>query len=383
MKSSEQLAEKLASQWNNADLREKRLLVPESWPISLAIGKPTATLIKHNLERVRKHIEQWRAVTIGKVVWNKMKYRDTLEAIEVPTQWQLQKPSEWIEATGNRSIKAEFQKLSSIVSAVDPQFHTLLVRQRHLTTDKLESEITQACALALELEQNCANGLPLRALSIAGIDSKFFERHRRLIIKLLDVRFEGLVSEIGLESFLNALNESDHWLLVADLDGSLLPFKQMRIRDSELKTTALPAPNILIIENEQCLHQLPPAEHTIAILGAGLNLSWMQSPWLSSKRLAYWGDIDTWGLTMLAQARRFQPALTALMMTKIIFEKEYSYKAVREPETAGNNPPEGLTAQESQLYDHLLRVEHGRLEQEFLSPELIGKTVLNWAATTI
>lgn len=381
MKSPEQLAEKLARQWNNADIREKRLLDSESWPIELSIGKPTATQLKHNLASVRKHLEQWRSVDTGKVVWDRIKYRDTLEAIELPIEWQLQKPTEWIEATGNRSIKKEFRKLSRVVSNIAPIFHALLIRQRHLAADKTESEIIQACTLALALEQGCANGLPLRALSIAGIDSKFFERHRRLMIKLLDVRFDGLISEIGMEAFLGALNESDHWLLIADLDGTLLPFKQMRIRDSELKTTALPSPNVLIVENEQCLHQLPQAKHTIAILGAGLNLSWMSASWLSTKRISYWGDLDTWGLVMLAQARRFQPALTALMMTETIFKNLYAGKTVPEPKTAGNNPPAELTTQESQLYEHLLSVENGRLEQEFLSPELVRKTVLDWAKT--
>ena len=67
-------------------------------------------------------------------------------------------------------------------------------------------------------------------LSIEGIDTKFFERNAQLVTALLDVRFDGEVSKIGLASFLGAFTESDHWLLLLDLDGSLLPFKQMRVR---------------------------------------------------------------------------------------------------------------------------------------------------------
>lgn len=293
----------------------------------------------------------------------------------------MNKPSDWIEATDSRIIKAEFLKLSHVISAISPCFHSLLIRQRYLSADKEASEIIKACELALKLEQNCASGIPLRALSAAGIDSKFFERSRRLIIKLLDVRFEGLASEIGLEAFLGALNDNDHWLLIADLDGSILPFKQMRIRDSELQTTPLVASNILIVENERCLHQLPHVGGTIAILGAGLNLSWVAASWLNEKSVTYWGDIDTWGLSMLAKARQHQSLLTALLMTETVYQQHHADKAVVEPKTAGSSPPEGLTVQESQLYKRLLKDKKGRLEQEFLSPALVKKEVLSWAGS--
>ena len=116
----------------------------------------------------------------------------------------------------------------------------------------------------------CALGRPLRALSALGVDSKFFERNRGLLIQLLDVRFEGEVSDRGLgEEFLGALSEGDHWLLVAPLGPGLLPFSQQRIRASELQSVALPGSHVLIVENERCLHQLPALADTVACWGRG------------------------------------------------------------------------------------------------------------------
>jgi hypothetical protein len=96
-----------------------------------------------------------------------------------------------------------------------------------------------------------------------------------------------------LEGFLGALSEGDHWLLVAPLGPELLPFSQQRVRASELRGMALPGSHVIIVENEQCLHQLPPVADTVAVLGAGLNLEWMQSEGLGTKRIGYWGDLDT------------------------------------------------------------------------------------------
>lgn len=378
MKSTNELVQKLARQWHRADIREDRLLNAECWPVELNIGTPTAAMLKQDLDHIRRHISQWRQVQAGDVVWKKVKYRDAEETIELPVIWRLHKPSDWITATDNRDIKREFLKLGNILSQVDPLFHSLLIRQRRLITDKTEFEVIQACRLGLELEQGCANGLPLRTLSIAGIDSKFFERHRALIIKLLDLRFDGLIGEIGLEAFLDAANENDHWLLLADLDGCCIPFQQIRVRASELKTTPLAVENILLVENEKCLPLIPQAKQTVAILGSGLNLAWMEGGWLSNKRIAYWGDIDTWGLTMLSMARRLQPDLTALMMDRATFDEHSAHKAVAEPRVAGNAPPSHLTELEASLYEYLLELDHGRLEQEFLSTGQVREEVLGW-----
>lgn len=378
MKSPQQLTTKLARQWAHADTREKRLLSTEAWPIELTIGKPGSQAIKHHLNNVRTHLNQWRNINIGEVVWEHVQFRDTQDAIEIPKVWRLHKPSDWIAATQDRVIKKEFESLAHVVSQTDPLFHSLLIRQRHLSASKSDAEIILACKLALELTPQCARNQPLRALSIAGIDSKFFERNRRLIIKLLDIRFDGLISDIGLEAFLGASKEEGHWLLIVDLDGTLLPFEQMRIRDSELATTSLPGSHTLIIENERCLHQLPRIKNTTAILGAGLNLNWMQASWLDNKSIAYWGDVDTWGLSMLATARQHQPSLTALLMTDTVFKTYQTEKAVAEPVTAGDAPPKTLTASETALYQKLITSEQGRLEQEFIPTAQVHNAIREW-----
>lgn len=378
MRSPEELAVRLARQWYDADTREQRLLNPDSWPLRIHIGKPSGSDVTEQFERVRAHVSRWRAVNVGTVELEQVSFRSTAEPIDVPKSWALASPSEWVEATGSGQIQSEYQRLARVVAAVDPMFHRLLVRRRQLVLDRDEAEVIKAAELALLLESGCAAGAPLRALSLAGIDSKFIERNRALLVALLDVRFDGLISDLGLEEFLGALNASDHWLLVADLDGSLLCFSQQRVRDKELFNTNLPADHILVVENERSLHQLPKADNVIAILGAGLNLAWMDAPWLDKKRVGYWGDIDTWGLLMLGRARTHQSSLTPLLMSETEFDKYGEDHAVPEPNPAGQIPPQGLNADEEVLYSRLLRSEKGRLEQEFLPSEAVALAVASW-----
>lgn len=382
MKSPADLALKLARQWQNAELREQRLLQADSWPLRISIGKPSGRVISENLEKVRGHLDQWRSVKVGKIDWASQKFRSASEEVQVPEIWVLNSPTEWIEAANDSEMRREYQALCRLVPEVDERFRRLLIRKRRLVLDKPENEVIQSAKVALLLSPGLAEGKPLRALSIGGIDSKFFERNRQLLVQMLDILFDGQVSELGLEAFLGADDEGHHWLLVADVDGGLLPFSQLRVRARELQEVPLPGANVLIIENERSIHQLPRVAGTVAILGAGLNLSWMRASWLAGKKLAYWGDVDTWGLTMLARARELQPTLMPLLMNKEIFDAFARESAVQEPQPAESIPLAGLTSDERTFYGELLRRNEGRLEQEFLPDRVVHSSIFQWLKTT-
>ncbi len=380
MKSPAELALRWARQWEVADTREQRLLDARSWPVSLSIGKPSTAEFTQRTTDVREHLKRWRAVGVGRVLWESVTYRGGSEPVDVPVQWVLDSPSEWSAACDQPAVRKEFERLGRLVAAADPVFHRTLVRQRHLFQDKPEAEISQAIELAGVLTPGCAAGRPLRALGVCGVDTKFFERHRALIVQLLDARFDGQVSDLGLEAFLEALDESEHWLLVAPLAPGLLPFAQQRVRAREIATQPLPGSHLVIVENERCLHQLPSLPETVAVLGAGLNLEWLSAAWLQDRRIAYWGDLDTWGLLMLSRARERQTHLGPLLMSRRLFDALAATSAVVESSPAGEQPPDGLTDPERELYVYLRKLEKGRLEQEIVPRERVMSEFVAWRA---
>ena len=382
MKSPTELKVILQRQWENPNIRESRLLSASSgWPILLPIGPPSPRKLNRNLDEVKRHVEEWRQVRVGEVIWERVRYRATSASVDIPISWKLKKPTEWIDAIGDSAVRHEFQTMANLVEHTPSDFHSLFIRRRSLWSGKPIQEVLQAANLANSLAPGCAQGRPLRLISLEGIDTKFFERHSNLVTTLLDARFDGEVSRIGLEDFLGAFRDGDHWLLIVALDSSILPFKKLRVRSSELRDSALPGSRLLIIENEACQHQLPNVTDTIAVLGAGFALNWTDGPWLTSKKVAYWGDIDTWGLQFLARARTAIPHLDPLLMTEDIF-KEFEQSAVSEPVVAGANAPAGLTNAETKLYRRLIRETRGRLEQEFLPLNLVHECIFEWAKSS-
>jgi hypothetical protein len=389
MKSPQALAAKLAQQWNSADWRERQLLGGSAaWPLALAIGQPDPGVFMGDAAALRSHLQQWRAVEqhgLGSVQWQERRYRGSSDAIAVPTHWQLGKPSQCIAALshfkvpGHAQAKSDYARLSTLIAAVQrPGFQRLLVRRLVQWRDTPTEAVIAAAHMALQLEPGCAQGRPLRALALQGNDSKFFERHTSLLTALLDERFDGEASCQGLVGFLGALPEDDHWLLIVPLAPGLLPFARQRVRASELLTTPLPAHRILLVENERCLHQLPqPVPGTIAVLGAGLNLGWLAAPWLQACRVGYWGDLDTWGLHMLAIARGHVPQLHALLMDQATFSAHHAL-AVTEPVHAPQSGHGALRPDEAALDGHLRALEKGRLEQEFLPTDAVHPAVRAW-----
>ena len=389
MRSPEQLAEQLARRWQRSDWREAHLLPnPGAWPLRLDVGAPSADSFRSASPALRQHLQAWRAVSErgpGSVQWTPRSYRGGAAPLDVPVQWTLERPSEALAAitrfavNGHAEIAADYQALVAVLAQVEAPFQRLLLRRlalwRHLPTE----QVATAARVALQLTPGCAAGKPLRALAVAGNDSKFFERHASLLKALLDERFDGEASRQGLSDFLGASPEGEHWVLVAPLDAGLLPFRRQRVPTSELQHSALPAQRILLVENERSLHQLPtPLPQTIAVLGSGLNLAWLTAPWLQACDVAYWGDIDTWGLAMLASARRHLPQLHALLMDRATFDA-HAERAVAEPVQASELSQSGLLAHEVALAQHLRTLDKGRLEQEFLPAEAVACAVRQWA----
>jgi len=377
MKSPEQISEALVRQWQRPAKRQELFNNAASWPISLNIGKPSPKQISQNVTEVRSHVQKWRAIRIGNVCFEPIKYRSTSEPISVPTKWRFEGIQEWINACNNRSVKGEYERLQLALAKAHPSFHSVLIRYFSKWLHLPEADLFASLDLAMRLEPGMAKGLPLRMISGEGLDTKFYERNEQFLVTLLDQRFNSEVGKVGLRTFLEAAADDEHWVLVADKDGKLLPFQSLRLKTSELGKSSLPGENLFIIENERCLHQLPEViPNTIVVLGCGLDLAWTAAEWLSAKNIFYWGDIDTWGLKCLAQVRQNHPDVKALMTTEKIFD-EYVKHSVKEPNPSDSIAPSGLTISEQKLYERLLTEERGRLEQEFIPLEIVHRMVMN------
>ena len=377
MKSPDEVREVLRRQWENGELRARRLLRADAWPFEITIGLPNAAQVVGDTYGVSAHVQRWRSCGLPGVIWTTKRYRDAADDITLPAKVRLEKPSQWIDACDDRSVKTEFDRLAAMIESSESCFHGVLIRRRGLWRSAEQSEVLDACRIASQLSPGIARRRPLRLLSEFSVDTKFFERHRNLLQTLLDQRFGGEVSRMGLFEFLDVQNEAEHWLLVIDLDGGLLPYRHIRVRSRDLHDKPLPVSSVLIVENEMCSHLLPKLPDTIAVLGSGLDVQWLDTEWLRQRYVGYWGDIDTWGLLILDRVRKLLPKVATLMMDRFTFESHAS-NHVTEHAHATIAQPTSLTADEQAFFEYLAASQRGRLEQEFLPLAFVQSALRQW-----
>ena len=98
----------------------------------IAIGKPTGRQFADQTGLVQAHVQRWRQVTVGEVVFQDINFRAAAEPVSLPVQWVLHTPSEWAAATADGDVQQEFALLETLVGSVNQRYWEVLVRERAL-----------------------------------------------------------------------------------------------------------------------------------------------------------------------------------------------------------------------------------------------------------
>jgi len=375
----------LTREWENKARLKARLLGRKSFPIQISLKPPSAPAAIDHLAHFQHFIHAWQTYPHQHwVQWEDRSYRQ-LGQQRVPKFFVLDSVQALIQFIGDQAVQRSQrweQNMSPLLAISSDLYPTLI---KHL--DKIESmQATDSQLLAdliTQLSPGLGIGQYLRALPLVGIDTKFLEYHQTLIADILDVLHQQAVSNAGgLLQWLGCYQNPKGWLMVRPLCQETTlkmgQFPLLQLPTEVLRQQVLPAQHILVVENIQSGLGLPKMNDTIAVFGGGQNVAWMDATWLKQKHVAYWGDIDTWGLAILSQVRSKLSTVTALMMDKVTLER-YQSRMVNEPKPV-ENLPEFLTTAETQLFLALKANHYGmsRLEQERLPPDYIHDQLDSW-----
>jgi hypothetical protein len=158
------------------------------------------------------------------------------------------------------------------------------------------------------------------------------------------------------------------------LDPTLAPMSGVRCPDLSLDAESFsragaalaPVKRVFITENEINFLAFPAVKNSVVIFGAGYGWDALsRAEWLGSRRIYYWGDIDTHGFAILDQLRFHFPHVTSLLMdveTLAMHQGSWGRES-----TPGKAVLTRLSAAEAALYHDLCNDTFGqsvRLEQE-------------------
>jgi len=383
MKSPEALRKRLHARW--LAHRYDWVAGGGEWPLSLSIGGDglKADTVAGHWNAFDAWLRAWKQPaqhSSGRVV-SRLRFRNSLFGEqEIPCTWLFDTPdavaAELGEAARWQRAKQRFDRLASwvpmveggsdAVSGLAVPWRRVVSRRFDLLADMEDGEFELLLRVVDWLWKHPDSGTYLRELPVAGVDTKWAERRRRVITAWLWVLRGGA---IGSHNFyrvagLRAPPDRLRMRLLDDGLRSLLGgLSDIEAPVTDVMRMSLPVRQVLIVENLVTGLACGDLTGTVVFMGRGYAIEALAAlPWLAQVPVYYWGDIDTHGFAILSRLRRRLPHIRAVLMDEGTLH-EHRELAVREPQPHLAQGLAHLAAEELRLFQSL-RDDRERLEQE-------------------
>lgn len=361
--------------WLNDSLPAAYLRGEPSPRLDLPVRGPAAREIGPNLERVRAWRDELLAGSCGGsayVVTERAVGGRVIGHVTLPCRVVVSEYDQWWRLIG---VGAQIRLLDQ-VAARTRQTHPALmgwVTRRPRAAIDLALEWPLLLSAVDWLAVTAGTGRYLREVTAPGVDTKFIERHARLLSEWLDLLRPDTVNPRAPRRSIAprhgfATPERLLSLRVHSALGCLPPgVQEIAMRLDEAATMAIAPAEVLVVENQVTYLSAPVPTEGMVVWGHGFDAGRLgRLPWLGrARRLRYWGDLDTHGFAILHQLRSQQPTTESVLMdldTLLVHRDRWGSED--QPSRADLG---WLTPEERRVYHDLVEDVHGRrvrLEQE-------------------
>lgn len=361
--------------WDRGELLAELAGAESGFPRRLPLKRPTASELASRFGAAR----EWIARLDGdakhyRVVWRTVNHR-SLGANTVPAEIWIDTLDDALVFIGRRREADLFASLVTDTRERRPDAVPWLVK-RPLRALALAKVWPRLLAVVDWLRDHPRPGCYLRQVDVPCVHTKFIEGHRNVLAELFDLTLPPAAIDAtaaGAAGFCQRYGFRDKPLRVRFrlLDPRLAVFPTGTDQDITLPgdTFARLDPavqRVWVTENEINFLSFPDAPGAMVIFGAGYGFDTLAgAAWLKTRRIAYWGDIDTHGFAILDQFRSHFPHAAAFLMDrKTLLAHRPLWGEEPTPETRDLSR---LTPEEAALYDDLRTNRLGprvRLEQE-------------------
>lgn len=359
--------------WDDGRLLAARLEGESLFPLELRLRQPAAADIGAQFDAVRGWIRALEAGQGYQIVWREINHRQTGRN-QLPERVVVATEQDALRMIGCAADARRFDQLAADTVAAFPQLHAWLARRALLVLEHAP-QLPRMLAILRWFAANPRPGIYLRQLDIAGVDSKFIEARKGLLTELLDLvlpeyairhdavgarQFEARYGLLAKPPLLR-MRILDPALMLAGLSDLSMPVSQFAGLD-------IAAQRVFITENEINGLAFPHTAASIVVFGGGYGvLRLAEIPWLQSREVVYWGDIDTHGFAILDRLRASLPHARSLLMDAATLHAHRSLWGAEEIDKRHTGELHRLTAEEQALYRALCDDTFGerlRMEQE-------------------
>ena len=357
--------------WDSGALLAEQVLGGGRFPYRLRLQSPSSAEMTAQFDAVRAWAHSLRSGA-GHYRLEEREFRHpVLGHNRLPDAAWLDTAQAAFALIGKTKDAARFAQLSASIAQQQPALLPWLAKRALLALD-LAPAWPRLLRVIAWLQAHPRPGIYLRQVDVPGVDSKFIESHRSVLMQLLDVALppEAIdLSATGAGDFCQRYGFCDKPLHVRLrlLDEGVSPYGQdILVTQAAFERLDPPASAVFITENEVNFLAFPPTPNALVVFGKGFDLRRLQNAaWLHQRRVYYWGDIDTHGFAMLDQLRAYLPHALSLLMDETTLHAHADHWG-HEPQPHQRDLLR-LTPAERSVYDQLRdnRIQPGlRLEQE-------------------
>jgi len=278
--------------------------------VRIALHPPTESAVADDPDAARNWVRAWRSYDGPGTVDRETRRWRSFGEQTVPVRVTLSGVEEICRAAGEltRWRRLVDRRARLLAVAPSPGLLAAVVGERNQWDALDDADFDRLLAMLTWLLQNPQSGMLIRQLPVDGVHTKWLAAHRPLVERLV----EGARGSRDL-----GIHAAPRLIEMAVLDEALLPAWPRIIAApvADLAAMAVAPTTVLIVENRECLHVLPDAPETIALVGSGNALRTLsQIGWLADADVVYWGDLDHAGIVFVGRLRRAVPGLRSAMM---------------------------------------------------------------------
>ncbi len=361
-------------------------------PIELPIKAPSAGELLDRFDDVVKWVERFQheSRTSGGSPCFAVEYRTikgrSLGSNSVPVRVRIESFDHLRTLLGTTNEVQSLDRILEQTTEAMPELTPWVVAHPLKAIEHAEIW-SELLATVVWISATPTEGLYLRQIDIQGVDTKFVDRHRRLLDELLvTVLPEGRIDtrytagDFARRYHFRPKPEYTRLRILESEPALPEVLSEFTLRTEELASLKITSRTLFIIENEITFLAFPRVCSAIAVFGSGFGLASLRPfPWLDDKEIVYWGDIDTHGFDILSRLRaRFDGVRSVLMDRATLLAHRGQW--VTEPSPT-NRALSNLTKAEEALYGDLIEGRFGpaiRLEQERVRFSVLQQALQPW-----
>ena len=376
------MKQKLEKFYTRGDIFKSYIASYDILPISIKLKRVTQKDISQNYTTIQKELKKLKELKLP-LVYKEFSFK-SIGVQKLPVEVRFENLEEYLSFIGKFDEYEKFKETYQNIVKKYPSLKELFLKKPFWILDYHDKweRILRVVDFMIE---NQTPDCYIRELSIKDVDTKFIEKHK----KLLDNLLSNILQKEPLKSLSDFSFEKKY--------GFKYPLSQVRLRilDSkyfinglsdltlnikEFEKLDLDIKRVFIIENKVTFLSFFDIKNSIVIFGSGYKISLLKSvEWLKNKDIIYWGDIDEDGFAILSNLRGYFPQIKSIMMDIQTIEKFIHLKVHYNKKSATKEKLSNLTKDEMLVYERLKNdfyAKNFRLEQERIPFEYVKRIVL-------